>query len=347
MSDDTRERPENPARDASAPLNGSDRNKTMFQSDGHLDAEMVSAWLDAPEDFSEPDRLAIENHLASCAECRQIAAEITAIVRAFQTVPFIEPPRSFAPTAAQAGLAATSTLPVSRSREVESNSQTLTADRRSRQSTLAVDASPWYERQMSALRWATAVAAILFVFVFSADLLGNMDTTGDDDDSAGFSETSPLRSSDDATSLGASPAEATNTTSAAAAAPAEDDQDGEDSGDEGEAADSAAGTVEDATTASGGQSQANATEQADVTREGVPNAATEENAETIPTTATEAAALSQESQTPDSTLSSNDSVADDGESDVLHLIELALVTLIAWFIIALVALPRMRRPPTT
>ena len=87
MSDDTRERPRHDARDASAPPNGPDRTQSMFQPDGHLDAEMLSAWLDAPDDFTEQDRLAVETHLRECATCRQTAAELTAIVRAFQTLP--------------------------------------------------------------------------------------------------------------------------------------------------------------------------------------------------------------------------------------------------------------------
>ncbi|HEX5165204.1 MAG TPA: zf-HC2 domain-containing protein, partial [Thermomicrobiales bacterium] len=96
MGDDMRKRSGEVARDASAPPNGSDGNQTMIQPDGHLDAEMVSAWLDAPDDFSEQDQLAIETHLADCSQCRQVAAELTAIVRAFQALPLVETPRPFA-----------------------------------------------------------------------------------------------------------------------------------------------------------------------------------------------------------------------------------------------------------
>ncbi len=182
MSDDTRERSRHAARDASAPPNGSDGNQTMIQPDQHLDAEMLSAWLDTPDDFSEQDRLAIENHLAGCAECSQIAAELLAIVRAFQTLPFVEPERSFALTPEAAGLVATPTLPASRRLEEPSHLHERKLERETRKPVELYEPIPWYERQMRALRWATTVAAMLFVLLISVDVLGNVGGGSDDAD---------------------------------------------------------------------------------------------------------------------------------------------------------------------
>src|SRR5688572_22296593 len=144
MSDDTRERSPDAARDASAPPNGTDGDQTMFQPDGHLDAEMVSAWLDTPDDFSEQDRLAIETHLAGCPQCTQLAEELTAIVRAFQTLPLAEVPHSFTLTPEMAGLTRTPTLPASRPEE-PANLRERRPERESRQPLPDFGPTLWYE----------------------------------------------------------------------------------------------------------------------------------------------------------------------------------------------------------
>jgi|GEM_PF-2355160 len=367
MSDDTRERSSHAARDASAPPNGSDGNPDMFQPDGHLNAEMVSAWLDTPDDFDTDQQLAIESHLADCAQCSQIAAELTAIVRAFQQLPLVEAPRSFALTPEMAGLVPTPTLPSSR--EAESTNlrdRTLEQDTRpaARDYPVAYPAVPWYERQMRVLRWATAVAALLFVFVFSADLLGNVDTSGrNDDDSAAFTDAPFMTSASEPTAAsgGAAMPEdeaAANESEDVARSAAESEESEGDVAEEESAADSAAGGELAETEATGGGSSGAAE----------PTAALEEDEQEAPPSVDGDAPLSDDTETMMTTIQTEEAdgteqealvpqdgptiaaynaeqaAAEDDESDILHILELALVIVIAWLIVAMVALPRMRRP---
>ncbi len=351
------------ARDASAPPNGTDGDQTMFQPDGHLAAEMVSAWLDTPDDFSEQDRLAIETHLAGCVQCTQIAADLTAIVRAFQALPLVDAPRSFALTPEMAGLTRTPTLPVSRLEE-PANVHERTLGREPRQPMPDFGPMLWYERQMSRLRWATAIATLLFVFVFSADLLGNIDTSGgDDDDSATFVE-EPATTGGGAQES-ASGAEATSTTSAAMAAPAEEET-ADDVARNSEQEPTPAGAAEDEAAGSGAAPTEAASEvqpepttasddgEADAEEaeeEAAPESAevepTGDDAETLVTIETpvpEPTDLAQQSDETIAAYSGEDTAAENQESSTLHLIELALIITIAWLIVAMIALPRLRRP---
>ena len=104
MSDERRQRSTDPANDASVPPDGVERNETLIRPDGHLDAETLSAWLDSPDDFTDADRRAIEAHLVDCTDCSLVLGDLAAIVGALQAVALVEPPRSFALTAAQAGI---------------------------------------------------------------------------------------------------------------------------------------------------------------------------------------------------------------------------------------------------
>ncbi|HYI16546.1 MAG TPA: zf-HC2 domain-containing protein [Thermomicrobiales bacterium] len=361
MSDDTRERSTNAARDASAPPNGSDGNQSMLQPDGHLDAEMVSAWLDAPDDFSDQDRLAIETHLAGCEQCTQVAAELTAIVRAFQALPLAESPHSFALTPEMAGLTPTPTLPPSRLEE-PANLHERRLERQSGTPVSAYEPTPWHERQMSRLRWATAIATLLFVFVFSADLLGNIDTSGGDDDDSAMMTDMPQATQASAAEEFASNAEATSTTSSGAAMPEEEEADDvarsseETPNPAGAAEDEAAGSGPAATEASGGSqpeptTQTTGGEADQEEEEAAPESAdvepTGDDAETVMTLETaepEPTDPAQESDESIAAYSGKDVATEDQESNTLQLIELALVIVIAWLVVAMIALPRLRRP---
>ena len=352
MSDDTRERSTNAARDGSAPPNGSDGNQTMLQPDGHLDAEMVSAWLDTPDDFSEQDRLAIETHLAGCPQCTQLAAELTAIVRAFQTLPLVEAPHSFALTPEIAGLTRTPTLPASRL-EDPANPHERRLQRENRQSIPDFGPTLWYERQMSRLRWATAIATLLFVFIFSADLLGNIDRSGgDDDDSAMFVE-QPMSTSGEQAGAGAEATEASG-----ASMPEGESADdvarnsAETPNPAGAAEEEAAGSGPAATEASGDVAVPTQAAAATGEEEEAPPAAdasepTVTDAETMLTIETAEPEQEDIAQQEDQTIaaySGEDTSAENHESNTLHLIELALVITIAWLVVAMIALPRLRRP---
>lgn len=352
MSDDTRERSTRAARDASAPPNGSDRNQTMMRPDGHLDAEMVSAWLDTPDDFSADDRLTIEGHLSACAECRQIAAELTAIVRAFQTLPFVEAPRSFALTTQMAGLTATPALPSSRQLEAPAHPHERRLEREARKPSGSFALGRRFERQMSALRWATAVATLLFVFFVSVDVLGNINTGGDDDDDAAFTSAAQSAAPE---SAGASAATATTSNTSAgimmATTVPEDtarntsQEPTPASGSDDES--TGGGSQPQPTPASGatGATAAQGTAEEEVTPASAGVEPTAEDAtmsEVAPTESVQGYAPDQDSTTSALT---GQATEESQESSTLNLIELALVILIAWLLVALIALPRLRRPP--
>jgi hypothetical protein len=72
-------------------------------------------------------------------------------------------------------------------------------------------------------------------------------------------------------------------------------------------------------------------------------AAEQESAELEPAE-TEPADLAQESDETMLAYSEENTVAENRESNTLHLIELALVIVIAWLLVAMIALPRLRRP---
>lgn len=157
----------------------------------HIDPAEIAAWLDEPDDLTVEDRATIEEHLAGCVECRQVASELRALSAALAELPEASLPRSFALTAEQA-------------RPVPAIQRAPIPIRRS---------SRWRDRQIAALRWATAAAAILFVVVLSVDLV----TTRFD--RPRVDNTMAISSSDQAGAAGgAAPAEASPESLAAKAA---------------------------------------------------------------------------------------------------------------------------------
>ena len=125
------------------------RPPTLRRPMDHIDAETIAVWLDTPEDLTPEERAAIEQHLLSCEECQQVADELRVIVAAMSNLPDIALPRSFSLSGdlARQGPAG------------------------AREPTLLVPVSRWHERQIRALRWATAAAAVLFVLVLGVDLV--------------------------------------------------------------------------------------------------------------------------------------------------------------------------------
>lgn len=315
MSDDERERSARDAHDASDTPDSAGGNQMMIQPGEHLDAEVVSAWLDAPEDFSEQNRLALETHLSNCAECRQIAAELTAIVRAFRALPMVDPSHSFGLSAESAGLTATPTLPASQPPE-----------RPAAAHAPYPPAAPWYARQMSSLRWATAIASMLLVFLLSADLVNNVDFGGDDDDDAMIVMEARSTSNDEA-----GPA----STPASSAAEPEDNA-------RGSAAEPTIAADEDSAT--GGQEDASAPAEDEAPEN---ESLTTEDAGTmlaIETPLPGEADGTQQTENLTSGYSPQETLVDAQESSMLHLLELALAISIAWLIVAMIALPRWRQP---
>lgn len=172
MDDDIRNRTRRSAdADGSAPP---DRPSMSLRGpDDHPDDVVLAGYLDAPDDFTASERAAIAAHLEGCAACRTTVAELQTLVAALAALPEVEPARSFALTPAMVGQmehARTPTLPRSEPRGAK-------------QPVVVQQSSVWYARQMRAVRWATAVAAVLFVLVLTVDFTSNQSglTPGRDD----------------------------------------------------------------------------------------------------------------------------------------------------------------------
>lgn len=128
--------------------------------DSHLNDELLAGYLDDPDTLAAAERAMVEQHLAACANCRQTLDELRAVVAALATLPEIAPQKSFALTHAMVGQRG-------QLRTVGTDPDVPAAPIDMRRTTA------WHERQMRAVRWATVAAAILFVFVLSADFTTN------------------------------------------------------------------------------------------------------------------------------------------------------------------------------
>lgn len=253
--------------------------------DDHIDPETISAWLDEPADLSADERFGIEAHLAGCEDCRQVADDLRALVAALAALPEAAVPRPFALGQEHARRPA----PVTHREPAASRA-----------------ASRWYDRQMRALRWATAAAAILFVFVLGIDLATTrFDRASDDDSAPAMSMEQGASGSDEFEAQ-----EATGETMAAEVAPAS-----EQTPEPTSAAASAA--QEEATPAS---ADAQATPEAD-------QAVTETDDQARVGTTREDA----ETRSPSR------------REERLRLIEFGLATLFVWLLGLMIVLPRLRR----
>jgi hypothetical protein len=159
MNDDTRHiRRRSAGADGSAPPARS--SALGSGQEWHPADEVLAGYLDAPEDLEATERAVLEAHLASCTQCKTTLAELRMIVQALSALPEIAPSRSFALTAEMVGdieRYRTVTLPASEPAHTPLEPVVLQ------------ETSVWYARQMRAVRWATAVAALLFVFVLAGD----------------------------------------------------------------------------------------------------------------------------------------------------------------------------------
>ena len=260
----------------------------------HIAPETIAAWLDEPDDLSAEERAAIEEHMTGCAECRQVAVELRALVVALAALPDAELPRSFA-------------LPAEHAQPVEAP---IPATRR--EPTPIRASSKWHDRQMRALRWATAAAAILFVVVLGVDLV----TTRID---------RPTSSNDAITASGP-------TTAAGAAAPAE-------TTDETMAAKAA--PEETPTPATGAASLAASPEATAAGAEPQPTPAAAQ-AETGATATADAAGSAEAfGGEPEPTSSAERTVS--RREERLRLLEFGLATVFVWLLAMMIALPRLRR----
>lgn len=137
----------------------------LWQS-GHLTDAALAEYEDTPDAFDPDVRAAFAAHLAECGRCRETLAELAHLRAALSALPDLEPRRSFALTPE---LLQERDLP-----------QPLDAGPRPIQ---LQETSAWRRRQLAAVRYAAATAAVLFVLVLGVDLLSNSAGRGADDDS--------------------------------------------------------------------------------------------------------------------------------------------------------------------
>ncbi len=147
------------------------------KENSHPSVEELSEYLDATPRERTANWQTIEGHLQSCAACRAVLNDLQVMVQMLQSLPEIEAPQSYAVPVATDGPA---TQPAA-------------------SEPIQLQETPqWHIRHAAKVRWATAVAAALFVFVLSADLITNElrpGMSGSDNDDA---PASVMTSSDDA-----------------------------------------------------------------------------------------------------------------------------------------------------
>ncbi len=148
-----------------------DRNRRHHSSDGqsgppdgiHPAVDVLSEYLDQAPELAGAERDAIDRHLISCERCQRVLSELQLMVRTLGALPEQQAPRSFA----------------IRTEALEP------ATKPARPAPVVLqESAQWHTRHAGKVRWATAVASILFVLVISADLLTNglgRNLTGDDD----------------------------------------------------------------------------------------------------------------------------------------------------------------------
>lgn len=266
------------------------------RSEEHIDPEVIVAWLDEPQDLAPEERSRIEQHLVRCAECRQVAEDFRALVGALATLPELTPQRSFGLAPEQATPAVVTPPPPIPIR---------TPNR-------------WYDRQMRAVRWATAVAAVLFVLVLSVDLVTTRFDRPTADDSVA------VMSAQESASDGAEAPAAANE-----AMFAQDDATATSSAAEAEIAPGEAATPESDVAA------AEATTAAS-------EAAEDSAAGPEPTPAADAARQAETSQA-DETAQAEQSPTTSSREERLRLIEFGLAAIFVWLLGLMIALPRLRR----
>ncbi len=138
-----------------------DRRHNREAADARTLAELISAYLDDPEYLSAEELANVERLVAEDDEARRIHAELRVISQALTELEPIPAPRDYHLTAEMVGAPEPVQLQARR------------------------DGSPaWYARHADTVRWATAAAAVIFVFVLGADLilngvLSDPATTGD------------------------------------------------------------------------------------------------------------------------------------------------------------------------
>ena len=273
---------------------------------------MIAAWLDTPDDFDASERAAISAHVAGCSHCQQVVADLRGIVSALASLPQVTAPRSFSLTRE---MVAEPVAPEARTQRPPVQMRQTTA---------------WYERQMRAVRWATALAAVLFVFVLSVDLVTNRVDPNRSDDNAPISAQSEAANGEGA--MGGAAADEVPPDSGG-----DDVTDGARQAEEAEVAEESESTDDSESAATpagalGAEGDVPQEESADETAD--TTLAVQEPDTDQGDTGTEAEPFSATSPSDEQTV--------DESSERLRIIQVALALILVWLLAAMIVLPRMR-----
>lgn len=299
--------------------------------------ELLSAYLDNDPDLDPALRAGIEARLEADAGLREIYAELDVIRQGLRELPDVPAPGNYHVTPRMLGIPEPAVLP-----------------RR----------EPWYERHSGGLRWATGLAAILFVFVLGADLVVNSlsGPAGDDDDADDAPTTSQLRAAEDADAGGGEAAsgateasgggdEAGLSAASGAAEPTEAEMEAADGpaesappAEDGEAAEEEAGEAVEPEADSGAAPETTvATLDFEPTATAGPaiaqdDAAVEQPASDADSDEPEAQTFALEQDSPSESTSTNDG---NGDLRIWRIVEFGLVAVLGVLLTATVVLPRM------
>lgn len=147
------------------------------QENSHPTVEELSEYLDATPGERTANWQTIEGHLQSCAACRAVLNDLQVMVQMLQSLPEVESPQRYAVPVATESPA---TVPAA-------------------SEPIKLQETPqWHIRHAAKVRWATAVAAALFVFVLGADLITNELRPGRSGSDVSEAPASVMTSSNDA-----------------------------------------------------------------------------------------------------------------------------------------------------
>lgn len=277
----------------------------------HPAVDTLSEYLDRPSGLTQAERETIDRHLASCAECQAVLADLRLMVRALGSLPEMAAPRSFAITPEMLEPA---TPPV-----------------------VLRESTQWHARHAAKVRWATAVAAALFVFVISADLVTNGLRGGvnHDDTADSGAQTEQLRYTEAPAATGAEEAATAGVTEDAAG------QSDETAGDSEEPEAEATPASASGAQAEGG-SEATAEDDADVSTFSLPS----DDAEAVEETPQTESALSAEAASTEEEPASDAAVRGDADELNWRIVEVSLALILALLLAVMIGLPKQggRRP---
>lgn len=294
-----------------------DRRHNREAGDNRPLAELISAYLDDRESLTSDELAQVERLLEEDPPARQMHAEMDVIRLGLRDLEPIQAQRSFHLDAEMVG----APEPV-----------------------VMQETQAWYVRRIETVRWVTAAAAVLFVFVLGADLVLNGVLSGPADSNetnqAEQAEIMSRQAGDNGVTAG----------DTGAGAAAVEDESADDSGGGIEASRAATPTVAAETTGSAAEATEGQEEPAALAPAPGDEEASDGSDQTAPTPETQAASVATGEPAADSgtqafNLNADDAGTEDESADrrPWRIAEFSLVVLLGLLITAMVVLSRLGR----